>query len=293
MQVNILGCGYLGFRAAQRWHARGDRVTPLTRSLERAKQLADASLNPFVGDLMDSDCLAQLPPADLVLYAVSYDRSAPYDRHALIVSGLERALGILVQKTSRLLFISTSSVHGESDGQWVDESTPLHPATEAGQMAAQAEELVKQSPLDTIILRLTGLYGPGRLLRRVEQFEKGEPIAGPPEAWLNLIHVEDAARAVESAGDRLLAQTRVPRIHSSTTFLISDDKPVRRSDYYEMLATAAGAPAPIFAPHEPGSRITGLGKRCRNLKAKQELSLEWQYPEVTTDLLRQMIARDS
>lgn len=283
----------MGFRAAQRWHARGDHVTPLTRSLERAKQLADAGLNPFVGDLMDSDCLAQLPPADLVLYAVSYDRSAPYDRHALIVSGLERALGILVQKTSRLLFISTSSVHGESDGQWVDESTPLHPATEAGQMAAQAEELVKQSPLDTIILRLTGLYGPGRLLRRVEQFEKGEPIAGPPEAWLNLIHVEDAARAVESAGDRLLAQTRVPRIHSSTTFLISDDKPVRRSDYYEMLATAAGAPAPIFAPHEPGSRITGLGKRCRNLKAKQELSLEWQYPEVTTDLLRQMIARDS
>lgn len=274
---------------AQRWLARGDQVTALTRSAERAGRLIEAGMGVHVGDVTDASSLQTLPIADVVLYAVSYDRHSASKREDVVVSGLAGALEVLADKTRRLIYISTSSVYGVSNGGWVDETTPTEPANESGRLALEAEGLVRASPLEAIQLRMTGIYGPGRLLRRIEQMAAREPIAGEGDAWLNLIHVDDAARAVELAADRLLGRLDAAA-QPDRTFLVSDDEPIRRRDYYARLARAARAPAPVFDPGAGGSRIIGVGKRCRNDRVKEELGLTLEHPRVTEEQFKKMLA---
>jgi nucleoside-diphosphate-sugar epimerase len=155
----------------------------------------------------------------------------------------------------------------------VDEESETRPITEAGQIALEAEHVLREHrEFQSVILRLTGLYGPDRLLRRVDQLRSGEPIAGNGNAWLNLIHVDDAAGAVLSAADRLMRGVLKPK-----TYLVSDDRPVRRCEYFEQLAQLTGTVPPRFDPSAP-SRITGVGKRCRNHAAKRELGLSLAFP---------------
>lgn len=289
MQALILGCGYLGTRVAELWRRQGHQISVVTRSPERSQMLAERGFQTVVADVADPLSLTSLPLSDLVLYAVGYDRTSGLSRNEVVVDGLANVLRALAGKSRRIVFISTTSVYEETDGRVVDERTKAEPAGESGRLARKAELLVAESSFETIILRLSGLYGPGRLLRRVDQMFRHTPISGSPDAWMNLIHVEDAAKAVVLAADRLLAERADPgRRSSSEMYLVSDDSPLQRLEYYAMLARAAAAPGPLFDP-SAGSRISGLGKRCRNDHAKQSLKLALQYPRVTEDLLREML----
>lgn len=276
MKTLILGCGYLGRRVAARWINAGHEVAALTRSREKAGLLHDVGITPIVGDVTQPTSLAKLPPSDVVLYAVGYDRASGVDRREVVVQGLETTLSALAGKTQRIVFISTTSVYGHSNGEWIDEDSPTTPASDAGRIALEAEELFRRDPLRNVtVLRLSGLYGPGRLLRRTEQLRSQEPIAGDGNAWLNLIHVEDAVTAVQLAAERVDS--------SCETYLVSDDLPVRRREYYGRLAELTDSPPPVFDSSK-ASRSTGLGKRCRNLRVKQELGLTLQFPTCTDGL---------
>ena len=92
----------------------------------------------------------------------------------------------------------------------------------------------------------------------------GRPIAGSPDAYLNLIHVDDAAAAVVAAA----AAGPV----TGQTFVVSDGHPPTRGEYAEWLATQMGVAPPVF---EAGS---GLGKRVRNARVVHELGLRLSYP---------------
>lgn len=288
MKALILGCGYLGRRVAARWLAEGHQVAALTRSSGKAVELRAAGIAPVVGDVTDRASLTALPRADLVLYAVGYDRAGGRDRRAAVIDGLQNALDAIAGRAEGLIFVSTTSVYGQSNGEWVDEESATEPATESGLLALEAERLLHfalRTP-HSMILRLSGLYGLGRLLRRVEQLRAGEPIPGDGEAWLNLIHVEDAATVVVLAGERLLRHG--DKAVQGETFLVSDDRPVRRREYYGRLAELTGSPPPVFDPSAEG-RSAGLGKRCRNERAKCELGLRLAFPtfeEGLADALR-------
>lgn len=273
MKCLIIGCGYLGSCVVNRWMSAGDEVAALTRSLEKAERLRDQGLQPLVGDVTDAGSLRSLPAADVMLYAVANDWGNK-DRRTAIVGGLENVLNAVSGKCSRIVFVSTSSVYGQCAGEWIDEQSETQPVTEAGRIALEAEDILRERrDFDSMILRLTGLYGPGRLLRRIDQLRSGEPIAGEGEAWLNLIHVDDAASAVEGAATSLMKNSTL----TSAEFLISDDFPVRRSEYYGHLAQLVGAARPQFDMNLQ-SRISGLGKRCRNEAAKRDLGLTLRYP---------------
>ncbi len=125
-----------------------------------------------------------------------------------------------------------------------------------------------------MILRLSGLYGPGRIIRR-EALERGEPIAADPEAYLNMIHVDDAAAAAVAALDRG---------ESGRVYLASDDRPVTRREFYGLAAEALGAPAPRFDPPAAGAGREGSHKRVANRRLRAELGVALAYPDVTTGL---------
>jgi len=277
----IVGCGYLGRRVGRALAERGERVFGTVRSDARARELAPWRIEPVIADVLDPASLDRLPPADRVLYCVGFDRSAGVGMRTVYVDGLNHTLQTLAQKTRLVVYVSATSVYGQNDGGWVDEDTPAAPTTESGRVCLDAEWLAVAVcggfGTPCVVVRYSGLYGPGRVLRR-SALERGEPIVGDPAKYLNLIQIDDAASAAVAALDRGVA---------GRLYLATDDRPVERREYYTLAASLLGAPAPRFVAPEPGSaeaRREEANKRVSNRRLTSELGLTLAYPDITTGL---------
>ena len=270
----IIGCGYLGRRVAALWNAQGKRVYALTRG--RSGELQKAGIEPIVGDVLDLASLSALPRASTVLYAVGMDRSTGRSFREVYLDGLTNVLERMPQP-ERLIYISSTSVYGQSQGELVDESSPTEPTEENGKIVLEAERLLREKVPEAIVLRFAGIYGPGRIIRQAALM-KGEPLIGDADKWLNLIHVEDGARAVLAAES--LAQP-------GETILIADGHPVRRREFYTFLAELLGAPPARFEPVSAGNPLPpheSANRRLSNLKMRSQLKLDVQYPDYRTGL---------
>jgi nucleoside-diphosphate-sugar epimerase len=259
----ILGCGYLGNRVARSWLAAGRRVAALTRN--RGPQLALLGIEPIIGDVLDIESLKRLPEASTVLYAVGFDRSAGKTMREVYVEGLRNSL-LSIRCSGPFLFVSSTSVYGQTDGGWVNEDSPMEPLEASGKVVLEAERALRELRPDAIILRFAGIYGPDRILRR-QALLNGEPLVGDAEKWLNLIHVNDGVSAV------LAAETRS---RAGETYLIADDEPVHRRDFYTRTAEHLGAPPAAF--QAPATNIVEANRRVSNAKAKRELEFVPRYP---------------
>jgi nucleoside-diphosphate-sugar epimerase len=263
----IIGCGYLGRRVASRWRAEGLRVYATTRRPEEAAVIRAEGIEPVLCDVLDPVSLTGLPAVHSVVYAIGFDRKSGASMRAVYVDGLANVLTHL-PPPARFIYTSSSSVYGQSDGGWVDEDAATEPEEESGQIVLDAERLLRSRLGGAVILRFSGIYGPGRLLRRAT-VEKGEPIVGDADKWLNLIHVDDGVRVIAAAA----ARAEPGRIYN-----VCDDHPVRRRDFYSELARVLGVPPPRFVappaalpPHEKANR------RIRNARMREELRPELRY----------------
>src|SRR5690348_3140647 len=121
----ILGCGYLGRRVAARWVAAGRRVAALTR--RNAAAVAALGAEPIPGDVLDPGSLRSIPAARTVLYAVGPDRTSGKTMREVYIHGLRHVLGTLAPP-ERFIYISSTGVYDQTDGGWVDETSPTEPA---------------------------------------------------------------------------------------------------------------------------------------------------------------------
>ena len=175
-------------------------------------------IEPVAGDILDPHSLGKLPEAATVLYAVGLDRASGKSMREVYVGGLGSVLDTL-PRCDRFVYVSSTSVYGQTDGSIVDENSPTEPTEESGQIVLEAERLLRAKRPDAIILRFAGIYGPNRLLRRQAQLRSGDPIAGDPKRWLNLIHADDGAAAVLATESRGAV---------GETYNIADDEPTTR-----------------------------------------------------------------
>lgn len=274
MTTLIVGCGYLGRRVAARLIAGGLPVFGTTRSAKNAEALQTLGVTPIVVDVTDPASLQGLPEVDRALYCVGFDRKAGFPLREVHIDGLSHVLKALSGRFDRFVYTSSTSVYGQNDGGWVDEDSPTVPATESGRVCLEAEQMVLRH--GGTVIRYSGLYGPGRLIRR-ETLQRGEPIPADPSRFLNLIQIEDAATAAILALDRG---------EPGRVYLATDDRPVLRESYYGLAARLLGAPDPRFEPSEPGSpgARDESHKRASNRRIKAELGLVLAYPDITTGL---------
>lgn len=275
MSKLILGCGYLGLRVARLWQAAGEaEVWAVTRSAARAEEFRRLGLRPLIGDITLPESLTRLPPVEDVLFAVGYDgRPGGPTIGEVFVRGLAGVLERLGQRPRTFTYISSTGVYGQNQGEWVDETSPCAPTREGGRACLAAEQLLEASPIaqQALVLRLAGLYGPGRL-PRLADLRTGKPIAAPADGYLNLIHVDDAARIVVD----LVAHASTP-----LKLAVADGSPVLRRDYLGELARLLGAPEPRFAPPEAGSHAAARAtadKRIDNGRLRQRLTVPLHYP---------------
>jgi nucleoside-diphosphate-sugar epimerase len=278
----IFGCGYLGERVATRWRGAGDDVAVVARRPERAVGFAARGYETIIADVTRPDTLRNLPLAETVLFAVGYDRLAGQSIEKVYAGGMQNVLAALPSKTGRIIYTSTTGVYGPAGGDWVDEHTPPDPRRDGGRASFAAEQALTSNRLGqcSVVLRLAGLYGPGRI-PFVELLRAGLPIPAPTDGYLNLIHADDAASVVLAAAG-LAPFDDGPRI-----YCVSDGHPVVRGEYYRELARQIGATAPRFTLPEPGSpkaMRAGSSRRVRNSQMLHGLGVKLAYPDYRAGL---------
>jgi len=264
----IVGCGYLGRRVAARWIEQEHRVFGTTRTVARAEELARLGIEPVVCDVMNPQTLRALPVTESVLYCIGFDRRGGALMQAVYVDGLHNFLAVR-NGGSTFIYVSSTGVYGHVDGGWVDETAPTAPLEESGRVVLEAEGLLRQQ--QCTILRFAGIYGPNRVIRR-QAVEKGEPLIGDADKWLNLIHVDDGASAVLAAE----ASGQPAQVYN-----ISDGNPVMRRDFYTRMAQLLAAPAPRFVQPEPGAPAPPherANRRISNRRMREELKVQLRYP---------------
>jgi len=272
----IVGCGYLGKRVAEGIQtATGETVYATTRSREKAAKFAAQGIVPILADWTDRRTLRSLPDCDRVLVAVSYDARSGIPREESQVGGLSNLLDFCPENAD-ICYISTTGVYHQTDGQWVDETSPARPARGGGAAHLRAESLLhrRRPTARWTILRLAGIYGPDRVPRASDVLNR-RPIEGPYGGYLNLIHVQDAASTVMASWEA---------VRPSRLYVVSDDLPVIRQRFYEEVATCAGAPPPIFATQGAGfekstlSARSASNKRVWNRRFRRELMPKLAFP---------------
>lgn len=286
MRALIFGCGYLGDLVAARWQAANHEVVIVTRSSERARSFRQRAFSAITADILRPETLTGLPAAEAVLFAVGHDGTSGQSKMEVYAGGVGNVLNALPPDSGRFIYISTTGVYGPSGGDWVDETTPPNPQREGGRASLAAEDALRASPFGarSTILRLAGIYGPGRV-PFLKELTARKPIPVPSTGYLNLIHVEDAATVVVAA-DEHRRNSSVPDV-SPQIFCVSDGQPVERREFYDEVARIIGARAPRFVEADPASpraeRSRG-NRRVRNQKMLAELNVKLAYPEYRAGL---------
>jgi nucleoside-diphosphate-sugar epimerase len=275
MRVLIAGCGWLGAAVAARLLARGDQVLGVRRDAARAEALRPLGVEPLVLDLADPASASAIPPgvdAILALQSASRDTEDAYRRTYL------QAGQVLLQAARRLgvralVYTGSTGVFSHRDGSDVEETTPLRPGSPSAQALADTEGLyldAARSGLPARILRLSGLYGPGRAWM-VARVRSGAMALGPgDEAWVNACHRDDAAAAVLAVLDR----GRDGAVYHAT-----DAQAMRRRDVVQWVAARLG-----IEPARSATPWTGPDRRIRGERTRAELGLALAWPSLREGL---------
>lgn len=285
--ITIFGCGYVGSALAQEALKRGWRVRALTRNEDKARLLEGLGAEVLVADLADRNWHRKWPErGDYLINTVSAaSRSIDGYRHSYL-EGMKSVIGWAAggSTAAQLVYTGSTSVYPQTDGSDVTESDTgfdaagLRPSAE---VLLEAEDLL-QEPLPGIrrafVLRLAGIYGPGRHYL-LDQLREGKlEFAGSGDYWVNLIHRDDIVSAIFAA---LQSSDRV----TDRIFNVSDGHPVLKQDLVQWLANALELGRTTFNPDRKTarqiSRSDGAGRMPHRVvrvdRIQQQLNWEPSY----------------
>lgn len=270
-KILIAGCGDLGIRLAQQLgnidtaQVIGLRRTPLTT------EVMPKNFQWLSADFTRTETLQYLPK-DIthIVFAAAPGTRTPADYQAVYVHGLQQTVQACASSAlRRVAFISSSAVYSDQEDRWVNESTPTAPKGFNGEVLCEAEQWLSSyglsQQIQTISLRLSGIYGPGRnfLLDRLRLGQASAPLG--ESHWVNRIHVDDAAAATV----HLLALE-----HPESVYVVSDSTPLPMRVLYEALAQRVGGPCP---PIGPAPAMVG-SKRLSNARLVAT-GFEFKWPD--------------
>lgn len=257
--VLIAGCGDVGSRLANQLIPQGWTVHGLRRNISRLPE----GVIGVAGDLFDSTTPASWPTTalDYLVYCATPTDRDEAGYRAAYVEGLRKVLGWLAehnQQPKRIIFVSSSSVYGQQHGEWVDETSPTDASAFSGKVMLEAEQLALNSGFPASIVRLTGIYGPGRsdLSNRVRQ---GYSVAIDPPLYGNRIHADDAAGLLA-----YLLDADLRGVQLDDCYIGVDDAPAPLSEVVQWMREYLGVTQ--WAEHS-SLRRSG-SKRCSNARAK-------------------------
>lgn len=265
--VLIAGCGYVGVELGVRLAEAGHNVW----GLRRHPTALPSAITPVTANLLDPTTLANLSPdTEFVFYTAA--AAAPTDEayRAAYVEGPNNLVAALVAQRARLrrlFFTSSTAVYAQSHGEWVDENSPTAPTHFTGRRLLEAEQAIARAPYPTTILRLAGIYGPGRT-QTIESVRTGVATYAPgPPVFMNHIHRDDCVGVFQ----RLMGLERPGPLYVGV-----DHAPAPRHEILCWLAEHLRVPAPRCESASPRSPQRS-NKRCRNTRVLGA-GYVFQYP---------------
>jgi nucleoside-diphosphate-sugar epimerase len=263
----IAGAGYTGARVAERLTTRGT-VIGLTRKANALKFAA---------------------PFDVV-YLVPPPATGTTDPR------LERFLAALPTKPGRIVYVSTTGVYGDADGAMVTEDTRPAPATDRARRRLAAETALRSwcepRKVEWVILRVPGIYGPGRL--PLERLQRGEPALAESEAGPgNRIHVEDLADICVAALLKSPARNRI--------YNVGDGDHTTSTSFLNLVAKFTGLPVPPQLPltqlqalkSSVALSFLGESRRVDTSRLRQELGFRPRYPTAEAGIRASLLGAGS
>jgi len=259
-----LGCGWLGFPLALSLISRGFNVKGSTTSPEKMEVLKRAGIDPFLvqfdQSLPEPD-LTKLLDGDILIVSVP-----PGRRTADGPDNYKRMGEILTTKLpksriSKLIFISSTSVYSDSNGV-LTEISEISPQTASAKIIAEIEKSLLALPIQVIILRLAGLFGPGRSPGR---FFSGKTNIPNGLAPVNMIHQEEVVSLINSLIDSDSA---------SGVYIGSTPSHPTKEEFYTLAAHIDKLPEPDFIPEKLSWKIV------ESKRVEKELGFIYKFPNL-------------
>lgn len=271
--IYIAGCGYIGERIAFSYQEAGSDVICMVRSPEHGSRLHSAGFKAVVASLDNGVETPQLNLLDRTLFylvpppggGIADSRARNFIAH---ISATE--------KPAKIIYMSATSVYSADSGETITEESPANPESAMGKRRLDAEtaflEYGKANDVPVVILRVSGIYGPGRL--PLMQISQGQPLLNEAESGpSNRIHADDLTDICTAAANFG---------NNGDIFNISDGQPSSMTTYFNACADALGYPrqpqvtleearqamSPLMFSYVNGSRIIDNSKMLDKLGVK-------------------------
>jgi nucleoside-diphosphate-sugar epimerase len=258
-RILIAGCGDIGAAAGQRFTADGHDVV----GLKRQPPANDSKIMYVKADLSSSDDVERLDSDfDLVIYILTPDQRSEQSYRSVFEAGVSNLLNFFSDNNpdTRFIFVSSTSVYGQTHGEWIDEESVTEPASINGKIILQAEKAFLAHCSSNCIIRFSGIYGRNRS-RLLELVARGGEVQYQPAYYTNRIHRDDCVAVLRFLSNRMIAGDSLEPV-----YLASDDDPAAKWDVFCYLADKLGIRRPEKAILPQGS---DQNKRCSNRRLKQ------------------------
>lgn len=266
MRLFILGLGYSARHFVRKFGGSFSHVAGTVRDPAARDDLVGVEPHGFSGSRPADATVDRISDADVLLISIPPGSTGD---PALAALGDALAAG-----RRKVVYLSTIGVYGDHAGGWVDESTPPQSALDRARMRITAEQAWTETAHGNVaILRLAGIYGPGRNALVTLRSGRARRIIKPGQVF-NRIHVDDIASAIMAA------------IHhqGGGTWNVCDDEPAPPQDVIAYAAELMGVAPPdeeAFATAEMSAMARSFyasSARVSNAKLKRELEVALAYP---------------
>jgi len=280
----IFGFGFSARALALRLKPEGWRIIGTTRKSEKAAEMTAIGVEPLIWP--GADARPALAAASHLLISAGPDAGGDP-----VLAELSDEIAA-ARHLEWVGYLSTTGVYGDHAGDWVDEATPLTPATRRGELRVRAEtqwvELCRRAGLGLHIFRLAGIYGPGRGPFAKVRAGTARRIIKPGQVF-SRIHVEDIAQVVAAS---------IARPNPGAVYNLCDDDPAPPEAVLGHAAELLGLPLPPAEDYET-AEMTEMArsfyaesKRVRNDRIKEELGVRLLYPSYREGLAALLAAGD-
>jgi nucleoside-diphosphate-sugar epimerase len=264
-KILIVGCGDLGTAIAIRLHQNYEVIG--VRQSDKPLPLGMQTIQADVTQLNTLSKLEKLNP-NIIIYCVAASAQTDENYQAHYVTGLKNVLAMQSQNTNlqHVFFVSSTRVYGQKTDELLDENSPTIPVDFGGERLLEAENVLKNMPCKSTSMRLSGIYGEGRLYL----VKMAKDITKWPQEnhWCNRIHRDDAAGFIA-----LMVEKALNKEALEYTYIVTDDMPTQQ---YEVLTWLANQQK-IDTSNIKLPPVRG-GKRLSN-KCMRDTGYELQYPD--------------
>lgn len=263
----VVGCGDIGGAVADHFAASGWDVTGVRR--QQSVRADVRMISADITDLSALDALAELAP-DFVLFVLTPGAFTDERYRAVYVDGAKNCLARLnTANLRRVFWVSSTSVYHQDDGSVVDENSAAQPTGFSGKRLLEAEQVIRASGFPHTIVRLGGIYGPGRE-RLLRQLRGGTRTPQLPLRHSNRIHRDDAVGILQ-----FLIQRAAVGATLQDLYLGIDTDPAALAEVEQWFSHYLGLNYAAMQEQEGEQR--GGNRRCSSARL-QALGYAFKYP---------------